>query len=60
MASRTEQLIELMREHQLTIEKVAELLNRSTQTVRIWRCQTDKRSIPEHSLELLRVKVAQK
>lgn len=34
------------------------MLNRSPQTVRIWRCQTDQRSIPEHSLELLRVKVA--
>lgn len=58
MANRTDQLIQLMADNSLTIEKVAELLNRSPQTVRIWRCRTDKRAIPEHSLELLRAKVA--
>lgn len=57
MANRTDQLIELMNEHRLTIDQVAKLLNRSPQTVRIWRCQTDKRAIPDHSLELLRAKV---
>lgn len=58
MANRTDQLIELMNDHGLTIDQVAKLLNRSPQTVRIWRCQTDKRAIPDHSLELLRAKVA--
>ena len=58
MANRTDQLIQLMTDHGLTIEQVAKLLNRSPQTVRIWRCQTDKRAIPDHSLELLRAKVA--
>ncbi|QMP19214.1 hypothetical protein [Pseudomonas phage Persinger] len=59
MTTRTEQLHQLMAEHGLTPAKVGELLNRKPQTVRIWRCKDDRREIPEHALELLRVKVAQ-
>lgn len=56
MTNRTEQLHKLMAERGLTTEQVGELLNRSPQTVRIWRCKDDKRQIPEHSLELLKSK----
>lgn len=59
MTNRTEQLHQLMLAHGLSIEKVGELLNRSQQTVRIWRCKDDKRQIPEHALELLKAKASQ-
>lgn len=59
MTNRTEQLKQLMADHDLTAEKVAQLLNRSTMTVRIWRCKFDGRVIPEHALELLKAKVQQ-
>lgn len=58
MTTRTEELKELMKAHDLTAERVGELLNRSTMTVRIWRCKYDKRQIPAHALELLKAKVA--
>lgn len=59
MTTRTEQLKELMKTHDLTPEQVGSMLNRSAQTVRIWRCKNDSRQIPEHSLELLKAKLAQ-
>lgn len=59
MTNRTEQLHQLMLTHGLSIDRVGELLNRSPQTVRIWRCKDDKRQIPEHALELLKTKVSQ-
>lgn len=56
--TRTEQLKQLMKSHGLTPARVAELLERKPQTVRIWLCATeDSREIPKHSLELLRAKV---
>lgn len=57
MTTRTEQLRKLMAAHDLSTDKVGELLNRAPQTVRIWRCKDDKRQIPEHALELLKAKV---
>lgn len=56
MTNRTEQLHQLMATHGLNADDVGELLNRSPQTVRIWRCKDDKRQIPEHALELLKAK----
>lgn len=58
MTTRTEQLRDLMKQHGLKPGDVAQLLNRSETTVRIWLCASDNRNIPEHSLELLKVKVA--
>ena len=58
MTTRTEQLKKLMKDHYLSIEKVAEILDRKPQTVRVWRC-SDSREIPAHSLELLKSKIAQ-
>lgn len=57
MTNRINQLKQLMDEHGLTIEAVAVLLNRSPQTVRIWRCRNVGRQIPEHALELLRARL---
>lgn len=58
MATRNEELRQLMADHGLTVEAVATMLKRKPTTVRIWRCKYDKRQIPEHSLELLKAKVA--
>lgn len=58
MATRNEELRQLMTDHGLTVEAVAGMLNRKPMTVRIWRCKSHKRQIPEHSLELLKAKVA--
>lgn len=57
MTNRTEQLHQLMTEHGLSPAKVGKLLDRSPQTVRIWRCKSDARTIPAHALELLKIKL---
>lgn len=57
MTNRTEQLRELMAEHGLSAAQVGSLLDRSEQTVFIWRCASKGRTIPAHSLELLKSKV---
>ncbi len=56
MTNRTQQLCQLMTERNLSAEDVAKLLNRSVQTVYMWRCESSGRDIPEHTLELLRAK----
>lgn len=58
MNSRTEDLIKLMDEHGVSAREVSELLNRAVHTVRVWRMRDDARVIPEHSLEVLRIKLA--
>lgn len=58
MKTRNEQLRELMKRHRLTVEDVSRLIGRSPQTVRVWRCKYPQREIPEHTLELLQMKVA--
>lgn len=55
----TERLRDLMKTHGLSIEQVAELLKRSHQTVRTWR-SINPQSIPDHMLELLETKLAQR
>lgn len=58
--TRTEQLRQLMREHQLQAADVARLLERSVQTVNFWRCagpSAADREIPRETLELLRLKL---
>lgn len=59
MTTRTDDLLTLMDEHDLTINAVSLLLDRKPQTVRIWRCKNHKRQIPKHALELLQEKVKQ-
>lgn len=58
MKTRKERLRELMTQHKLTARQVGEMLNRSRQTVLCWRSKWEAREIPEHSLELLEIKLA--
>jgi hypothetical protein len=58
VTDRTEQLKKLMADHKLSAEDVGELLTRSPQTVRCWRCQWDARTIPVHTLAVLEMKLA--
>ena len=57
MTTRTEQLHQLMTERGVSVARVAEILGRKPQTIRIWRCKDDRRQIPAHALELLRLKL---
>lgn len=57
MNTRTQQLRQLMRQHNLSVKQVAEMLNRTEQTVRIWLCKTENsKTIPQQLLELLELK----
>lgn len=58
MDKRTKELHRIMLAHGLSAAEVANLMKRSEQTVRIWRCKSKDRIIPEHTLELLRMKVS--
>ncbi|HKY46172.1 MAG TPA: hypothetical protein VJM50_23980 [Pyrinomonadaceae bacterium] len=58
MQSRTEELNALMREHRLTARAVGELVGREPHTVRCWRSNWKDRTIPEHTLEVLKMKLA--
>lgn len=58
MTTRAEELRQLMADNNLSVADVAELLTRKPMTVRIWRCATGKRAIPQHSLDLLKLKLA--
>lgn len=53
----TQRLKDLMSEYNLRIADVAELLDRSVQTVKEWRCQ-NSRNISKNNLELLESKLA--
>jgi len=55
----TQRLKELMTIHDLSISDVAELLERSPQTVKEWRCAND-RNISNNNLALLELKLAQR
>jgi hypothetical protein len=46
-----------MYDHNLTVAEVAAILNRKPQTVRIWRCDSKLRQIPEHTLKVLKISV---
>lgn len=55
----TQRLKELMTLHNLTVADVAELLGRSPQTVKEWRCCNDQ-NISKNNLELLELKLAKR
>lgn len=59
MHERTLALQTLMATYNLNCEKVAALIGRKANTVRIWRCKTQHRIIPQQTLELLQHKVLQ-
>ncbi len=58
MHTNTEQLLNIIESNNLSTKDVAALLGRTNQTVRIWRSKAGHRVIPDHQLELLRLKLA--
>lgn len=57
---RTERLRQIMARHKLSAQAVGDILDRSAQTVRGWRCKYDKRAIPVNELKLLELTLAKK
>lgn len=53
MQDRTARLNALMKAHGLSPAAVGQILGRSAQTVRVWRCKWDGRVIPDMALALL-------
>lgn len=60
MQDRTKRLRELMNAHKLKAADVGEMLGRSAQTVRVWRCKHDARTIPNDALKVLEMTLAQR
>lgn len=58
MADRTAMLHKIMEDNKLSAREVGGILGRKPITVLIWRCKDDKRTIPQHALELLELKLA--
>lgn len=58
MDDRTAKLHQIMDDNKLKARDVGEMLGRKPITVLIWRCKDDKRTIPQHALELLEHKLA--
>jgi hypothetical protein len=56
MHERTVRLHEIMRTRRLNSPAVAEMVGRSSQTIRMWRCES--KVIPDHALTALEVAVA--
>lgn len=54
---RTVRLLEIMRTRRLKSPDVATMLDRSSQTIRMWRCES--KIIPDHALTALEVAVAE-
>lgn len=54
---RTRQLRQLMAAHRLNARDVAQMIDRSETTVRIWRCKHAARVIPAQTLRLLQLEV---
>lgn len=59
MNDRTKKLRDLMASSQLDCEAVGAMLGRTAQTVRVWRCKYDARTIPAHTLRVLELTLAQ-
>lgn len=59
MSDRTEQLRQIMYDHNLSADDVGALINRAASTVRVWRSQGQhkRRTIPEHTLAVLITKL---
>lgn len=60
MTTRTNELDALMRQHALTARQVGEILNRKPHTVRVWRSRYAERTIPDHTLQVLKMKLAER
>lgn len=59
MSDKQNELDLIMKQHKLTARQVGVMLNREPHTVRCWRSKWEGRSIPEHALELLKLRIAQ-
>ncbi len=55
--NRTEELLKIMAERQLSYQDVMELTGAAHNTVRLWRVKTNGRHIPAAKLELLKLKL---
>lgn len=60
MNERTARLRALMAAHKLKAADVAAMLDRTPQTVRVWRSAYDARTIPAHALKLLEITLGQR
>lgn len=60
MNAKTKRLKAIMKDHDLSVEQVATMTERSATTVKIWKCKHPARVIPDHLLQLLELKVARK
>lgn len=58
MNENTTELLRLIDQHHLSTKDIATMLSRKAQTVRHWRSKTGFRVIPDHQLELLKLKLA--
>lgn len=53
MNERTKRLHALMRAHKLSAADVARIVDRQPNTVRAWRCESGKQTIPANTLRML-------
>lgn len=60
MNPRTKRLRELMAAHKLDAAAVGKILDRTAQTVRVWRSRWDERTIPADALKVLELTLAQR
>lgn len=60
MHTNTEALHKLMQGNKLKAADVAAILGREVNTVRVWRVRDTKRVIPDETLQLLQMKLAEK
>lgn len=60
MHPNTEKLRRLMARHKLTAPAVAKMLGRKPNTVRVWRVRETERPIPDDTLQLLTLLLAQR
>lgn len=56
MHERTTALRQLMARRGISARQAGEIVGRTEKTVRMWRCRTGERVIPEHTLEILDLK----
>lgn len=53
MHERTKQLLDIMERYKLSVRDVAEITERTEQTVRVWRSKYGARIIPAQTLKLV-------
>lgn len=53
MDAKTQKLFEIMRDYKLKAADVAEILEKEPNTIRVWRCKSSTRIIPQAELDCL-------